>query len=92
MFFSLIAFAGVKIRERAKELEIMERKSGFLSFLTESFSLPFLRVGKWLSGQWSKYNIILVLITALIDMPFQVFVEFLEQWRTFLREKKEEIH
>jgi hypothetical protein len=92
MFFSLIAFAGVKIRERAKELQVIPEKGGFFTFLTDSFSLPFLRMGRWLSRQWLKYNLILVLIVALIDMPFQVFVEFLEQWRTFTKEKKEEIH
>ena len=92
MFFSLIAFAGVKIRERAKELQVLPEKTGFLIFLTDSLSLPFLRLGRWLSHQWLKYNIILIFITALIDMPFQVFVEFLEQWRSFLTEKKEEIH
>lgn len=92
MFFSLIAFAGVKIRERAKELEIQEEKTGFLTFLTDSLSLPFIRVGKWLSHQWAKYNVVLVLFTALIDMPFHLFAEFLEHWRTFLKEKKEEIH
>ena len=92
MFFSLIAFAGVKIRERAKELQVLPEKTGFLTFLTDSLSLPFLRLGRWLSHQWLKYNIILIFITALIDMPFQVFVEFLEQWRSFLTEKKEEIH
>lgn len=92
MFFSLIAFAGVKIRERAKELDMMEEKTGFLTFLIDSFSLPFLRVGKWLSHQWARYNVVVVLITAFIDMPFQLFTEFLEHWRTFLKEKKEEIH
>jgi len=92
MFFSLISFAGVKIRERAKELEITEKKPGFFVFLIDTFSLPFLRVGRWLSSQWAKYNIIVVLITALIDMPFQLFTEFLEHWRNFLKEKKEEIH
>jgi nitrate reductase NapE component len=92
MFFSLITFAGVKIRERAKELKITPEHAGFLTFLMDTLSLPFLRVGRWLSDQWLKYNVVLVLITALIDMPFQVFCEFLEHWRTFLREKKEEIH
>lgn len=92
MFFSLIFFAGVKIRERSKELQVLPEKASFLTFLVDSFSLPFIRVGKWLSGQLVKYNIILVLITALIEMPFQLFIEFLEHWRTFLKEKKEEIH
>ena len=92
MFFSLIAFAGAKIRERARELDVMEKRGGFLTFLTDTFSLPFLMVGRWLSRQWMRFNIVVVLITALIDMPFQLFTEFLEYWRTFLKEKKEEIH
>ncbi len=92
IFFSLIAFAGVKIRERAKELQVIEERASFFSFLIDSFSLPFLQFGKWLSGQWAKYNIIIALINALIDMPFQLFTEFLDHWRSFIKEKKEEIH
>lgn len=92
LFFSLICFAGVKIRERSKELLVEEEKEGFFTFLLDSFSLPFIRLGRWLSSQWTKYNIIIVILTALIDMPFQLFTEFLEQWRYFLKEKKEEIH
>lgn len=92
MFFCLIFFAGVKIRERAKELQILPEKTGFLTFLIDSFSLPFLRMGRWLSNKLTKYNIVLILINILIDLPFQLFTEFLEHWRTFLKEKKEEIH
>jgi hypothetical protein len=91
VFISLISFAGVKIRERSKELEISERKESFLVFFIDLFSLPIIRVGKWLSGQWARYNILVVILNFLIDMPFQKFVEFLEQWREFLKEKKDEI-
>lgn len=92
IFFSLICYAGVRVRERSKELLIEEEKGGFLSFLLDSFAMPFIRVGKWLSSQWTRYNIILVFVMALIEMPFQIFIEFIEQWRSFLKEKKEEIH
>ncbi len=92
IFVSLTSFAGVKIRERSRELEVNEEKEGVLGLITDLFSMPIIQVGKWLSGQWTKYNVILVLMTAIIDMPFQVFTEFLEQWRYFLKEKKEEIH
>jgi hypothetical protein len=92
IFFCLISFAVVKIRERAKELEIEEEKAHLRSFIIDSLSLPFIRVGRWLSLQWTKYNVVVVLITAFIDMPFHLFTEFLEHWRTFLKEKKEEIH
>ena len=89
---SLIAFAGAKIRERSKELQVTEEKGTLLDFFIDLFSLPILRLGKWLSARFAKYNVIMVLLNSFIDMPFQVFVEFLEQWRSFLKEKKEEIH
>ncbi len=92
MFLSLISFAGVKLRERSKELQIVEVKSRFLTFLIDSFSMPFLRIGRWLSKSLAKYNVLVVILTALVDMPFQLFTEFIEHWRAFLKEKKEEIH
>jgi len=48
--------------------------------------------GRWLSNKWKRYNAIAAFFNALIDMPFSIFVEFLENWRFFLKEKKEEIH
>ena len=92
VFSSLISFAGVKIRQRAKELVVEKEKEGFLRTFFDLFSLPIIQVGKWLSNQWTKYNAVAVLFNSLLDMPFQVFMEFLEQWRLFLKEKKEKIH
>ncbi|MBI2450627.1 MAG: hypothetical protein HYV47_03805 [Candidatus Nealsonbacteria bacterium] len=92
MFTSLISFAGIKIRQRARELKMEKDKESFLQTFIDLFSLPIIQVGKWLSSQWQKYNAVAVLLNSLLDMPFQVFLEFLEQWRSFLREKKEEIH
>jgi hypothetical protein len=88
----LISFAGAKLRERSRELEIIEKKDSFMMIFIDFFSMPVIGLGKWLSGQWMRYNILVVFLNFLIDMPFQVFVEFLEQWRAFLKEKKEEIH
>jgi len=92
VFLSLIAFAGTKIRQRAKELQVIEKKETSLYFLVDPFALPIIQLGKWLTNKWKRYNIIAVFFSALIDMPFTVFVEFIEQWRYFLKEKKEKIH
>ncbi|MEA3344385.1 MAG: hypothetical protein U9Q16_01770 [Patescibacteria group bacterium] len=92
IFFSLIAFAGVKIRKRSKELEVIERKETFFPFVVDLFAVPIIQLGNWLTGRWKKYNVITMFFTALVDMPFLVFVEFIEQWRYFLKEKKEKIH
>lgn len=91
-FISFIAFAGVKIRKRAKELVVEKESDSFLRSLFDLFSLPIIQTGRRLSSQWTKYNVLTVLLNSLLDMPFQTFVGFLEQWRTFLKEKKEKIH
>jgi len=92
IFLSLILFAATRIRQRAKELEIGEEKESTLTFIFDFLTLPIIRVGKWLSHQWERYNILVVIFNLLIELPFQFFTEFLEQLRYFWKEKKEEIH
>ena len=92
LFLSLVAFAGTKIRQRGRELLIGKEKQGFLYTIFDLFSLPIIHTGGWLSRQVARYNILVVIFNFLIEVPFQLFVEFLEQWRSFLREKREEVH
>ena len=91
-FISLIAFAGTKIRQRGRELLMGKEKQGFVYTLFDLFSLPIIQTGGWLSRQVARYNILVVIFNFLLEVPFQVFIEFLEQWRSFLREKREEVH
>ncbi|MDP2910596.1 MAG: hypothetical protein Q8N58_02320 [bacterium] len=92
VFLALIAFAGTKTRQRAKELQVIEEKETIFYFLIDPFAVPIIQLGKWLTNKWKKYNIIAIFFSALIDMPFIIFIEFIEQWRYFLKEKKEKIH
>ncbi|MBI1838739.1 MAG: hypothetical protein HYR95_00325 [Candidatus Colwellbacteria bacterium] len=92
MFISLVSFAGTKIQSRGRELMVGEVKTGFISSLIDFLFLPIVQVGKWLSNQLIRYNAIVFLFNFLIEAPLQIFVEFLEQWRAFLKEKKERIH
>ena len=92
IFLSLIAFAGTKIRDRSKELHMIEQKESLLGLLLDVFALPVIRLGKWFTNKWKRYNIISIFFSALIDLPFMSFVKFLEQWRSFLKEKREDIY
>ena len=69
-----------------------EKKAGFFGFILDILFLPIVGLGRWLSNKWKKYNAIAVFFSVLVDLPFQIFIEFLEQWRYFLKEKKDEIH
>jgi len=92
IFIPITISAGLAVRRKSEELTVEEKKGGFFGFLIDIFSLPMAGLGKWLANKWKRYNAIAAFFNALIDMPFLVFVEFLEQWRFFLKEKKEEIH
>ncbi|MDO8530512.1 MAG: hypothetical protein Q7S10_03880 [bacterium] len=91
VFIALILFAATAIQTRGKELTIEEESEGFLGFLYDILFLPMLGVGRWLSQTWKQYNAIVVFFNFLIDMPFSAFIEFLERWRYFIKEKKEDL-
>lgn len=91
MFTSLIAFTGTKIRKRARELHVTEKKDSFFQVIIDLFSVPVITLGKWILARWKKINILGVAFNVLIDTPFLIFVQFLEQWRYFLKEKKENL-
>ena len=91
IFIALILFAGTAVKKRSQELSVEEESEGFLGFISDILFLPLADVGRWMSNTWKQYNIITAFFNALIDMPFSAFVEFLERWRYFIKEKKEEI-
>lgn len=91
IFIAVILFAGTAVSKRAQELTMEDEKEGFINFLADIFFLPLQGFGRWISNTWKQYNAIAAFFNALIDMPFSAFVEFLEGWRYFIKERKEEI-
>ena len=91
IFIALILFAGTAIRTRSQELTIEDESTGFLGFVVDILFLPITGLGGWMSNTWKQYNAIAAIFSALVDMPFSAFVEFLERWRYFIKEKKEEM-
>ena len=91
IFIALILFAGTALGKRAQELTMEEDKESFFSFVSDIFFLPIQGLGRWLSNKWKRYNFITSFFNALIDMPFSAFVEFIEKWRYFIKERKEDI-
>ena len=91
IFIALILFAGNAIRTRSEELTIEEESEGLLGFASDILFLPVAGMGRWMSNTWKQYNAIAAFFSALIDMPFSAFVEFLERWRYFIKEKKEDL-
>lgn len=91
IFVCLIAFSGMKTKQWAEELRVGEEKEGIFAFFADLFFLPFIRVGKWLSGQIQKYNLFILMLNLFFEAPFQTFFEFIESWRGYIKDKKEEM-
>lgn len=91
VFFSLISFSGMKIEATTKQLKVGEKEEGIISFIADIFFLPFRNIGKWLSGQLQKYNLIILILNLFFEAPLQIFFEFLESWRGYIKKKKEEM-
>jgi len=88
---AVMIFGAMVVRQRAKELAVEERTT-FLEFSIDFLSIPVAKIGQWLATKWKKYNVVSVFFTALIDMPFFAFINFVESWSSFLKERKSEIH
>ncbi len=91
-FLSLIAFFGIRIRHNARELLVIDRKENIISFLFNLFTLPLLRVGRWISVNSSRVNIFVFLFDYIIENPFKLVVQGIEAGVLYVRQKKEEIY
>ena len=91
IFIALILFAGTAVRSRSEELTIEGESNSVFMFFSDLLLLPIAGVGRWMAHKWKRYNAITAFFNALIDMPFSVFIEFLERWRYFIKDKKEEM-
>ena len=84
----LMAF---RLRLAAREYVVVERADKLRTIILDFFSLPILRAGQWLSSSISRINIFIFLFDFIIETPFKIFLNILEEWFGFLKEKKDEL-
>lgn len=90
-FLSLVMFLGIKVRYSKRELLVVDIGGGIITTMLDVMFLPIIRVGRWLSLQAPRVNIILFFFDFIVEAPFKATIRLIEGWLAFLREKKEEI-
>jgi len=70
---------------------MIKRRQNIIMILFDFLSLPIIRVGSWLAKKTSKINIFMFLMDFIIEAPFKVITETIEEWVVYQREKKDEI-
>lgn len=92
LFLSLISFFGIRIRQSARELNVLRKKENVISILFDFFTLPIVHAGRWISLKSSKINIFVFILDFIIEAPYKMIVEVFDDLVSFIREKKEEIY
>jgi hypothetical protein len=91
-YTSIVTYFGIRVRESSRDLVMVGGKETVGSVVFDFLALPFLRAGSIISAGLSRFNVLVLVITLLVEAPFQVLLEVFEEWISFAREKKEEIY
>ncbi len=91
-FLSVVSYFGVRIRQSARELVVIKRKEGIVTFATDLFSIPILRMGQWLSTKLSNINVFAFVLDFIIEAPFKTFIEIFEEWINYIKEERDKIY
>lgn len=91
-FLSLTSFFGLRIRLQTKELIVLGERENILSALIDLFTVPILQVGRWLSLKAPRVNVLIFFMDFILEAPVKAFIEVVEGWFAFLKEKKEEVY
>ena len=91
-FVTVVSFFALRIRQQAKEFNVVKERQGVISYVLNFFSLPIIKLGQLLSSNMRRINIFIFLFDFILEAPFKLFVEAFEIWSGFLKEKREEIY
>lgn len=89
-FLTVVTFFAYRIRQTAREYTL-EDKGNILSPVIDFFFMPIVSVGKLLSQGVAKINIFILIFDVLIEAPFKLIFEIVEEWINFVKARKEEI-
>jgi hypothetical protein len=91
IFFCAVSFLGFRLRQSARELQMIDEKQGLLQTFADFLSAPFVRLGHAISDTYSKANIVTFVLDLAIEMPLKTSLRFVRQWIGFMRDKQEEL-
>ena len=89
-FVSVVTFFSFRIKQIASEYRLKE-KENILTPLIDFFFMPILSLGKFFSQEVAKLNFFIFIFDFLIEAPFKLVFEVVEEWISFVRQRKEEI-
>lgn len=90
-FVAIVSFISYRIHLTAHMYTISDDRQSLTSILFDFFFMPFIHLGRQLTENISKINLILFIFDMFIETPFKVIFAFFEQWFVFLRTQREKL-
>ena len=89
-FVCLVTFFSYRVKQIVNEYRLAE-KEGILTPIVDFFFMPVLSLGKFFSGGLARLNFMIFILDFLVEAPFKLIFEVVEEWIMFVRKRKEEI-
>lgn len=89
-FLTIVSFLSYRLSIIANRYRVGE-KQGLITPLVDFFFMPVVRVGRNLTEEIGKFNLLIIVVDFVIETPFKVTIAFFEQWFHFLHSKREEL-
>ncbi len=89
-FVSVITFFSYRIKQVVNEYRLLVKES-ILTPIVDFFFMPILSLGKFFSTQIGRLNFFIVIFDFIIEAPFKLIIEVVEEWISYVRQRKEEI-
>ncbi len=90
-FLSIVSFFALRLRKTANELAAVEETEHWLRQIFDFLIFPIVEVGRFLSWGFRSLNLAVILFDFLLEAPFRAFISILEEWVSFLRERRESL-
>ncbi|MEM4260646.1 MAG: hypothetical protein QXG00_05400 [Candidatus Woesearchaeota archaeon] len=89
-FVSVVTFFSYRIKQMVNEFKLDEKENIFTPII-DFFFMPILSLGKFFSSELARLNFFIFIFDFLIEAPFKLIFEIVEEWISFVKKRKEEI-
>jgi hypothetical protein len=91
IFLGLVSFLAIRVRRSADQIRVLVERESTLGTMISFVALPVLEFGSWLTRNISQVNVLLFLMDRVLEAPFKLFIDVVEEWFVFVRDRREEI-
>ena len=91
IFLATASFLGFRLTRMIRELELVTARAGILQVTRDFLYVPFIALGRWLSEEYKKFNIIALTLDTAIELPLKTVLRLARQWTNYLNDKKEDM-